>query len=101
MAKTRTPLSEILAQIPAARARSAREWNEGRRAKSARYDRRTGRIVMELSNDYLYGFPVASIPELAEASAKQLAAVEVSPGGFALHWEELDAELEVPGLLMS
>jgi hypothetical protein len=101
MAKTRTPLSEILAQIPAARARSARDWKEGRRAKSARYDRPTGRIVMELSNDYLYGFPASSIPQLARASAKQLAAVEVSPGGFGLHWEELDADLEVAGLLMS
>lgn len=56
---------------------------------------------MELSNDYLYGFPVASIPELAKASTKQLAAVEISPGGFGLHWEELDADLEVAGLLMS
>ena len=101
MAKTRTPLSVILAQIPAARARSARDWKEGRRATSARYDRSTGRIVMELSNDYLYGFPVASIPELAMATSRQLAAVEVSPGGFGLHWEELDADLEVAGLLMS
>ncbi|HEV7704846.1 MAG TPA: DUF2442 domain-containing protein [Gemmatimonadaceae bacterium] len=94
-------MSQILAQIPAARTRSAREWKDGRRAKSARYDRPTGRIVMELSNDYLYGFPVASIPELAKASTKQLAAVEISPGGFGLHWEELDADLEVGGLLMS
>ena len=101
MARSRTPLSEILAQIPAARARSAREWKEGRRATSARYDRPTGRIVMELSNGYLYGFPVTSIPELAKASAKQLAAVEVSPGGSGLHWEELDADLSVAGLLLS
>lgn len=101
MAKTRTPLSEILAQIPAARARSTREWKEGRRATSARYDRPTGRVVMELSNGYLYGFPATSIPELAKASAKQLAAVEVSPGGSGLHWEELDADLSVTGLLMS
>jgi len=56
---------------------------------------------MELSNGYLYGFPATSIPELAKASAKQLAAVEVSPGGSGLHWEELDADLSVTGLLMS
>jgi hypothetical protein len=101
MARSRTPLSEILAQIPAARAFSAREWKAGRRATSARYDRPTGRIVMELSNDYLYGFPATSIPELAKASAKQLAAVEVSPGGSGLYWEELDVDLSVAGLLLS
>ena len=101
MARARTPLAEILTQIPAARAHSAREWKEGRRATSARYDRPTGRIVMELRNGYLYGFPTISIPELAKASAKQLAAVEVSPGGFGLHWEELDADLSVSGLLLS
>ena len=101
MARSQTPLAEILAQIPAARARSAHEWKEGRRATSARYDSPTGRIVMELSNGYLYGFPATSIPELAKASAKQLAAVEVSPGGSGLHWEELDADLSVAGLLLS
>ena len=101
MAKRRTPLSEILAQIPAARARSAREWKAGKRATSAIYDRPTGRIVMELSNGNLFGFPISSIPALAKATAKQLSQVEVSPGGGALHWEELDADLSVPGLLLS
>jgi hypothetical protein len=101
MARRRTPLSEILAQIPAARARSAREWKAGRRATSARYDRPTGRVVMELSNGYLFGFPISSIPELSKATAKQLAEVELFPGGDVLHWEELDADLSVPGLLMS
>jgi Protein of unknown function (DUF2442) len=101
MAKRRTPLSVILAQLPAARARSERDWKAGKRATSARYDRETGRIVIELSNGFLFGFPANSIPYLAGASAKQLAAVEVSPGGMGLHWEELDADLSVPGLLMS
>jgi predicted butyrate kinase (DUF1464 family) len=56
---------------------------------------------MELGNGYLYGFPATSIAELAKASAKQLVAVEVSPGGSGLHWEELDADLSVAGLLLS
>ena len=101
MAKRRTPLSEILAQIPAARARSAREWKRGKRATSAIYDRRTGRILMELSNGNLFGFPISSSPDMARATAKQLSQVEVSPGGGTLHWEELDADLSVPGLLLS
>lgn len=101
MAKSRTPLSVILAQIPAARARAAREWKAGRRATSAHYDRANGRIVMELSNGYLFGFPVSAIPYLTSATPKQLSAVEVDPGGGGLHWEELDVDLSVPGLLLS
>jgi len=100
MTRHRTPLSEILAQIPAARARSAREWKAGRCAASARYDRAKDRIELELSNGCLFGFPVKSIPYLAGATAKQLSAVEVDPGG-GLHWEDLDVDLSVPGLLMS
>jgi Protein of unknown function (DUF2442) len=101
MAKRRTSLSEILAQIPAARARSAREWRAGRRATSVRYDRPTGRVVMELSNGYLVGFPISAIPELSHATSTQLAEVELFPAGDVLHWEALDADLSVPGLLLS
>ncbi len=41
-----------------------------------------------------------SSPALAETSPEQLAAVALSPGGGALHWEALDADLSVPGLLL-
>lgn len=101
MARPTTARDVILAQLPAARAHSARERKAGRRALSARYDRRTGRIVLELTGGYLFGFPVKPVPMLAQASAAQLAAVEVSPGGGALHWEALDADLSVPGLLLA
>lgn len=100
MAKPPTTRKNILAQLPAARAHGARERRAGRRALSARYDRRTGRIVLELSSGYLFGFPAKIVPALARATAAQLAAVEVSPGGGALHWEALDADLSVPGLLL-
>jgi len=56
---------------------------------------------MELSNGYLFGFPISSIPVLSNATDKQLAEVELFPGGDVLHWEELDADLSVAGLLMS
>jgi hypothetical protein len=99
--KARISISDILAQIPAARARAAAERRAGRRAVSAHYDRLSGRIVMEITNGYLFGFPAKSSPYLAKATPTQLAAVEVSPGGSGLHWEELDVDLSVPGLLLS
>lgn len=101
MARRRTPKAEILRQIPAARARDARERRQGRRAARAYYDSESGRVMLELSNGYLFGFPVKVIPALAHASPASLAEVRVSPGGSALSWLELDVDLSVPGLLLA
>ena len=101
MAKPRTSRAAILAQLPAARAREARERESGRRAVAVSYDRRTRRIMMELTSGFVFGFPASAIPALADATAAQLARVELSPGGSALHWEELDADLSVAGLLLA
>lgn len=97
----RTPKHDTLAQIPAARARAARERAAGRRAVSAAYDAHTGRVMVELTSGYVFGFPAAAVPALARAAPDELAAVEVSPGGGGLHWEALDVDLSVPGLLLS
>jgi hypothetical protein len=102
MAKTsRTPKAKIVRQIAEARAHEKRERQEGRRAVSASYDRPTGRVMVELTNGFVFGFPAGSIPELAKASPAALAMVELSPGGSGLHWEALDVDLSVPGLLLS
>lgn len=56
---------------------------------------------MELTSGFVFGFSPKVIPALAKATPDQLAAVQLSPGGSALHWEELDADLSIPGLLLS
>ena len=101
MAKVRTARAKILAQIPAARDRDARDRKAGRRATAVSYDRQTGRVMMELTSGFVFGFPAKAIPALANALPEQLAAVTVSPGGGGLQWEELDADLSVAGLLLS
>ncbi len=101
MANPQTTRAKILAQIPAARAREARERKTGRRATSVSYDRKTGRVMMELTSGFIFGFPAKAIPALAKATPDQLATVVLSPGGSGLHWEELDADLSIPGLLLS
>jgi len=98
---SRTAKAKILAQIPGARARERRARQAGQRAVAVSYDRRTGRVMMELTSGYVFGFPAASIPALAEASPGQLAAVELSPSGSGLHWDALNVDLSVPGLLLS
>lgn len=97
----RTPKAKIAAQIPAARARERRARESGQRATSVHYDRRTGRVMMELTSGYIFGFPATTIPSLASATPEQLADVELGPGGSGLHWEALDVDLSVPGLLLS
>lgn len=101
MTNRRLTDAEILAQIPAARAREARERKRGLRAVSATYHRRTRRVVLELTNGYSFAFPVTAIRALDSATPAQLAAVEVDPSGAALRWSSLDVDLSIPGLLLS
>ena len=45
------------------------------------------------------GVPLAYFPRLLEATAAQRAQVCMSGGGTGLHWEDLDEDVSVPGLL--
>jgi hypothetical protein len=97
----KTTKAEIVRQVAAARVHEARERRAGRRAVAAHYDVRTGRVMLELSSGFLFGFPARAIPALARATPEELAAVQLSPGGGALHWEGLDADLSIPGVLLA
>ena len=101
MAKRSLSHAEILAQVPAARARERQERRRGLRARTATYDRTARRVVLELTNGYLFAFPVRAISALDAAPDFQLAKVEIDPSGRALRWEGLDVDLSVPGLLFS
>lgn len=101
MAKTTTSRAEILRQIGAARARDSRQRRSGQRATSAVYDRGSHLVMLTMTNGIVFGFPVHSIPALAKASDHELEAVVLSPGGGALHWENLDADFSVAGLILS
>ena len=90
---------EILAQLPAARERGRIAAETEPRARSARYQKSTGRVVVELSNGCIFAFPAQLGEGLRGASAAELAAVEVLPGGAGIHWEALDVDLSVPGLV--
>lgn len=87
------------AEIDAAteRGRIARETEP--RAASARYDRQLGRVVVELTNDCAFAFPARLAQGLESATDDQLAGIEILGAGYGLHWEALDADLSIPGLL--
>jgi hypothetical protein len=70
------------------------------RARTARYDARNDRIVVELTNGCSFAFPPRLAQGLASASAELLSEVEATPRGGGLHWEKLDVDLSVPNLVM-
>jgi predicted TPR repeat methyltransferase len=69
------------------------------RAAAARYDRAAERVVVELTNGCTFAFPPQLAQELENATADQLAQVEILGAGYGLHWEALDVDLAVPDLL--
>lgn len=100
MREWQAPTDEDLQrQLAEADARTAGADATEPRARTARYDKRSGRVVIELTNGCAFAFPAVLGQGLAGATAEQLAAVEVMPGGFGLRWEALDADLDVPSLV--
>lgn len=99
MAGNKSTDAQILAQIPAARARARLAKATEPRARSARYSRATKRVTVALTNGAIFSFPAKLAPGLQRASHAELAKVEVSPSGEGLMWEELDADLSVAGVL--
>ncbi|MBA4161468.1 MAG: DUF2442 domain-containing protein [Novosphingobium sp.] len=87
------------AQMASAAARGQAMLENEPRALAARFDAKSGRIVVDLSNGATYAFPASLGQGLEAASGEQLAAVEIMGAGFGLHWESLDVDLSIQGLL--
>jgi Protein of unknown function (DUF2442) len=68
------------------------------RAAKAWYE--DGRIFIEFKDGTRLDFPVSQLQGLSSGTPAQLAAVEITPSGAGLHWEELDADLSVSNLVM-
>jgi hypothetical protein len=69
------------------------------RAVTARYDRKLGRVVIELTNGCSYAFPTALVWDLQKANADELSEVQVDGCGFNLNFPGLDVDLFVPALV--
>jgi hypothetical protein len=86
-------------EINRANARAARLRDAGPTAVSARYDRRSGRVIVELTSGIEVGFAPRGTQGLETAKPAQLDAIEISPSGLGLHFPKLDADLFLPALL--
>ncbi len=69
------------------------------RATTARYDRRHKRVVIGLTNGCTFSFPPRLAQGLETATDDQLSRVAILGAGHGLHWEDLDVDFTVPGLL--
>ena len=69
------------------------------RVVAAHYDRKTGRIVVQLSSRLIVSFSPADAEGLEGAQPSQLKDIEISPSGFGIHFPAVDADLYLPGLL--
>jgi len=86
-------------EIDAAAKRGETARKNEPRAVSARYNKRLRRIVVALSNGCTFTFPPHLAQGLETATDEDLTQVEIIGSGYGLHWEALDADLSVPGLL--
>ncbi len=68
-------------------------------ATSARYDRKSESIVVELSSGIGIFFSPRNAQGLEHATPSQLRTIEITPSGYGIHFPKLDADLYLPALL--
>jgi hypothetical protein len=68
-------------------------------AESVRYDRSSGKVVIDLSSKLTLSFSPQDAQGLEHAKPAELEEIELSPSGFGVHFPKLDADLYIPGML--
>lgn len=68
-------------------------------AAAARYDRAANRVIVDLTNGASFAFAPQLLQGMEGGTPDQFAEVEMIADGYGLHWEALDADFTVPGLL--
>lgn len=67
-------------------------------AKKVTFDKNT--MWIELNDGRVLGVPLAYFPRLLNATEKQRKNYEMSGNGTGIHWNELNEDISVKGLLM-
>lgn len=86
-------------ELEAANLRAAERSRKTPTATAVRYDRRIGRIVIDLSSGIEVAFRPHDAQGLEGAKADDFAEIEISPSGLGIHFPRLDADLYLPALL--
>lgn len=84
----------------AAAIREAREADRVEpRARAISYDADRGLLLVQLTSGFVFGFPPEHVPGLEGATADDLSRARISPSGDGLHWENLDVDASLTGLV--
>ncbi|WFS02131.1 DUF2442 domain-containing protein [Rhizobium tumorigenes] len=86
------------AELSAAKLRWEAERAQRPVPSSVRYDRQSGRIMVEFTNGAAFMVPARQIEGLVDATDAQLSEVELL-GETGLHWESLDIDYTISGLM--
>ncbi len=90
---------ELDVQIAKAKAASKKADATEPRAVSVRFDQSSGVIVIALKNGAFFSFPPNLVQGLGEASPEDLNDVWLDASGSSIHWDQLDVDLEITGLV--
>ncbi len=86
-------------EFEAASRRAADRLRTTATATSARYDRRTGRIVIQLSSGLEVAFRPHDVQRLENARPDQLRTIQITASGLGIRFPQIDADLYLPAVL--
>lgn len=96
----KAPTAELSEQIAAARSREIADRQAGLRAVAVEVDPARRRVLATLTTGDIFGFSFSRVPGLDQASPEEQKDVSLSPSGSGIHWESIDADVSVPGLVV-
>lgn len=86
------------AELAAAKKRWQQERTERPIPISVRFEAASARIIVDFTNGASFMFPARALEGLQDATAHQMADVELL-GETGLHWESLDIDYTISGLM--
>ncbi|MBF0544478.1 MAG: DUF2442 domain-containing protein [Candidatus Riflebacteria bacterium] len=99
MSETKISQEELNSQIAKATEAGKTALGSEPIAISARFDKKSNRIIVGLKSGISFMFPVQLAQGLADANASDLKEIEITPSGQGLYWPLLDVDLSIPHLL--
>lgn len=83
----------------AAKRRGAERLTKYPAAIKAKYDRRIGRVYVELKSGLAIAFNAHDVQGLESAKPDEMIEIEISPSGHGLHFPRLDVDIDLPSLM--
>ena len=98
MKKINISEEEINKEIKLAKKTGKEAYLNEPRAVSVKYNKKTGRVIIDLITGVSFMFPASMAEELVDVSKSDLSDVSILADGFAIYWEKIDVALSVPDL---